>query len=46
MKVDRMDDDWFRVQVLEKNESGIWMLLIIVSGAILGLIFWLGYVIF
>jgi hypothetical protein len=40
-----MDDDRFRVQVLEKYESGIRVLLIIVSGAILGLIFWLGYVI-
>jgi hypothetical protein len=41
-----MEDDWFRDRLLEKYASGIWVLLIIVSAAILGLIFWLGYVIF
>jgi hypothetical protein len=37
----RMDDNW--EEMLAKFETGVWIFLIVVSAAILGLILWLGY---
>jgi hypothetical protein len=37
------NDGWFRNELLLKYETGVWVLLIVLAGGILGLIFWLGY---
>jgi hypothetical protein len=43
----RMDDrHWSRDELLKGYEAGVWIFLIILAAAILGLIFWLGYEIF
>jgi hypothetical protein len=43
----RMDDRrWSRDELLKEYEAGVWIFLIILAAAILGLIFWLGYEIF
>jgi hypothetical protein len=42
-----MDDRrWSRDELLKGYEAGVWIFLIILAAAILGLTFWLGYEIF
>ena len=45
---DRMDNDdgCSPNELLNKYESGVWIFLIVVAAAILGLILWLGYMVF
>jgi hypothetical protein len=45
---DRMDNDdgWSPNELLNKYETGVWIFLIVVAAAILGLILWLGYMVF